>query len=103
MSSGAGGLFVVVNSDLREKIGKSAGAAVQLELTLDTSPRVVEVPPALADALRGDAVARRAFEGLAPSHRRAYSAWIASAKQPQTVVRRVDKAVQMLRRGETIT
>ena len=50
-----GGEFLVgLNREVREGSGAQAGDTVELELELDTAPREVEVPEALATALAGD-------------------------------------------------
>jgi len=42
------------------------------------------------------------FERLAPSHRRTYVGWIDSAKRPETKLRRLQEAVQLLQAGRTL-
>ncbi|MEZ4426802.1 MAG: YdeI/OmpD-associated family protein [Nannocystaceae bacterium] len=61
-----------------------------------------EPPPALAAALRRSAKARATFEKLAPSHRRQYIAWIATAKREDTIQRRVAKSIALLEQGEKL-
>jgi uncharacterized protein YdeI (YjbR/CyaY-like superfamily) len=102
MPRGGGILFLVVNSALRELIGKSGGDAVTVSMELDVRPIRIAVPPALRSALTKDRAARQVFEALAPSHRKAYALWIAGAKQESTRDRRLAKALQMLHRGETL-
>ena len=68
---------------------------------LDTAPREVEVPEALARALDADPAARAAFEKLAFTHRKEFARWIDEAKREQTRDRRVAQALDMLRAGET--
>lgn len=96
---GGGTLFLVVNGETREQIGKEPGQPVEFSLSLDSAPPTVELPAPLAQALRGDPMAKKFFDALAPSHRKSYADWIASAKQPETVARRVDEALKMLRSG----
>ncbi|MET0206354.1 MAG: YdeI/OmpD-associated family protein [Thermoleophilaceae bacterium] len=60
----------------------------------------MDIPPALAAALEEDGEAKAAFEGLSYTHRREYAEWISEAKREETRVRRVAKAVEMLRDGE---
>jgi uncharacterized protein YdeI (YjbR/CyaY-like superfamily) len=79
-------------------------ASVELNVRGVKAPktaRPVEVPPALEAALRKKAKARKTFEALAPSHRREYAEWIAEAKRPETVTRRVAKTIEMLEAGKT--
>ena len=97
-----GGEFLVgLNRDVRRQAAVEAGDAVDVGLELDTAPRVVEVPEALAEALAADAQARAFFDGLAYTHRKEYAQWIAEAKREKTRERRVARAIEMLREGRT--
>ncbi|MEA2371141.1 MAG: hypothetical protein QOH12_1535 [Solirubrobacteraceae bacterium] len=97
-----GGEFLLgLSRDVREAAGAEAGDTVEVEVELDTAPREVAVPEALARALAGDSVAGAAFEGLAYSHRKEYARWIDEAKREETRERRVAQAVEMLREGRT--
>ena len=55
------------------------------------------VPPDLRNALAGDAVASRYFEGFPPSARRSILEWIAKAKRPETRRRRIATTVEPAR------
>jgi len=97
-----GGEFLLgFSREVRGQADLEAGDTVELELALDTAPREVEVPPALADALAGDAAARTAFDGLSYTHRKEYARWIDEAKRDGTRERRVAEALRMLREGRT--
>src|SRR3954462_10144225 len=97
-----GGEFLVgLNREVRDGAGAGAGDTVEVVLELDTQPREVEVPEALATALAGDDAARAAFEGLAYTHRKEYAPWTAEAKKAETRERRVGQALEMLRAGRT--
>ncbi len=97
-----GGEFLVgLNREVREGAGVAAGDSVEVRLALDTEPREVVVPKALADALAGDAAAATAFEKLAYTHRKEYARWIDEAKRDETRERRVVQAIEMLREGKT--
>jgi hypothetical protein len=97
---GGGILFIVVNGELRERLGKAAGDVVEVTMEPDARPAVVPVPPSLRRALSKDAVARKKFDALAPSHRKAFALWVAGAKQEETRERRTAKSLEMLHRGE---
>jgi Bacteriocin-protection, YdeI or OmpD-Associated/Domain of unknown function (DUF1905) len=86
---------------VRQAAGVEAGDTVDVVLELDTAPREVEVPPALASALAEDSAARTAFDALSFTHRKEYARWIDEAKRDETRLRRVTQALEMLRRGET--
>jgi hypothetical protein len=88
-----------VSADVRAGAGVSGGDEVDVDIVLDTAPRVVAVPADLAAALDADPEARRFFDGLAYSHQSAYVQWIESAKKDETRQRRVPEAVAMLRGG----
>jgi hypothetical protein len=97
-----GGEFLVgLSRAVRESAGVEAGDRVVVVLELDTAPREVEVPEALADALAADAKARAAYDGLAYTHRKEFARWVAEAKREETRERRVARALEMLREGRT--
>jgi uncharacterized protein YdeI (YjbR/CyaY-like superfamily) len=60
------------------------------------------VPAYIRQALKQRSAAWKAFENLAPSHRRAYLAWIDSAKRQETKTRRLQQAIGMLAAGKTL-
>jgi bifunctional DNA-binding transcriptional regulator/antitoxin component of YhaV-PrlF toxin-antitoxin module len=99
MPRGGGRLFVVVPSALRERIAKTSGQSVDVALVLDRTAVVVRVPADFRVAL-GDL--RPNFDKLAPSHRKAFVQWISSAKMDATRQRRISKAVEMMRLGQTL-
>ena len=97
-----GGRFMVgVSATVREEAGVAGGDVVDVDLELDTEPRVVEVPPDLAEALARDATAKRFFDGLSYSRQQWFTLSVEGAKKPETRKRRVDKAIEMLREGRS--
>lgn len=86
---------------LRADLGVEIGDALDVVIALDTAPREVEVPPALATALSDDPTAKAAFDAMAPSHRKEFARWIDEAKREETKRSRVEQALQMLREGRT--
>ena len=93
-----GGEFLLgLNREVREGANAEAGDEVDLELQLDTKPREVEVPPALAAALAADSEALAAFEKLSYTHRKEYTRWVEEAKKDETRERRVAKTLDRLR------
>ena len=97
---GEGSHFIVVNKELRDRIEKCEGDVVSVKMDLDDQPPIIQIPEDFATALKRNAKAKAHFEGIAPSHKKAYLQWIGSAKQPETRKRRIAKAVTMLSRGE---
>jgi Bacteriocin-protection, YdeI or OmpD-Associated/Domain of unknown function (DUF1905) len=96
-----GEFLVGLNREVREGAGVQAGDTVTLTLRLDTAPREVEVPGALAVALDADPEARAAFDRLAFTHRKEFARWIEEAKRAETRDRRVAQALDMIRAGKT--
>jgi hypothetical protein len=92
-----GGKFMVgVSADVREAAGVAGGDTVQVTLDLDTEPRVVEVPADLQRALARSPKARKAFEALSYSNRKAHVTSIEGAKTDETRQRRIDKTIAKL-------
>jgi hypothetical protein len=91
--------LVGVSAENRAAAGVTAGDEIEVELALDTAPRVVEVPEDLASALADDPAARSFFDTLPYSHQRAYTLWVQDAKKPETRARRVVQAAGMLHDG----
>ena len=92
-----------LNREVRSGAGVEAGDTVEVLIELDTEPREVEVPAALAAALETDTVAKQAFEGMAFTHRKEFARWIDEAKREETRERRVAQALEMLREGEKLS
>ena len=94
------GVFLLgVSAENRTAAGVAAGDDLDVDLELDTEPREVTVPPDLADALAGDAQARRFFDTLTHSQQQWYVLPIEQAKAADTRERRVAKALAMLQQG----
>jgi uncharacterized protein YdeI (YjbR/CyaY-like superfamily) len=62
----------------------------------------VAVPPELAAALKKNKIAAKAFADISPSRKREYCLWIAAAKRPETISKRVRKAVTVMLQGNTL-
>jgi xanthine/CO dehydrogenase XdhC/CoxF family maturation factor len=85
----------------REQAGIAPSDTVTFTLELDTEPRTVEVPDALAAALDADPQARTAFDALAHTHRKEFARWVTEAKREETRDRRIAKMLEMLHEGKT--
>jgi Bacteriocin-protection, YdeI or OmpD-Associated/Domain of unknown function (DUF1905) len=97
-----GGEFLLgLSKEVRQGAGAEAGDEVDVTVELDTAPREVEVPEALAAALAADPEAKASFDRMAFTHRKEYARWIADAKQEQTRQRRLGQALEMIRAGKT--
>ena len=95
-----GGRYLVgVSAENREKAQVSAGDRLDVELELDTAPRVVEVPDDLAAALAANPEARSFYDTLSCSQQQFYVQPVTQAKQPETRQRRIERAVERLAEG----
>ncbi len=95
-----GGKFMIpVSAEVREQAGVKAGDQVDVELLLDTAPRVLDVPTDFAKALKREPKAKSFFDGLSYSNKKRFAVLIEGAKTAETRQRRIDKAVETLRSG----
>jgi hypothetical protein len=95
-----GGRYMLgVSAENRAAAGVAAGDELDVRLELDTGKREVEVPPALAAALRSDPRAKAFFDSLTPSQQSWHTQSVAGAKTHETRDRRVAKSLDMLRAG----
>jgi bifunctional DNA-binding transcriptional regulator/antitoxin component of YhaV-PrlF toxin-antitoxin module len=83
---------------IREKIGKDPGDAVEVELSKDEEERTLETPPELHKRMLKEGLLPF-FEKLSYTHRKEYCRWIAEAKKEETRQRRLEKAVELLKKG----
>ena len=61
--------------------------------------RILDVPAYLTKALT--AAERRTFDAMPYSHRKEYVDWIESAKKPETHLKRIEKAIELLAARKT--
>ena len=94
-----GKTYLGFRREIRVAAGLDDGDEAEIVLERDDAPRVVDVPPALEEALAANPDAREIYDGLSFTHRREYARWIAEAKRDETRERRVAKALAMLRAG----
>lgn len=91
--------YLPVRKEIRLGAGLKPGDPVTVTIELDEEPRVVELPEDFGLALAADSEARVVFDKLSFTHRREYVEWITGAKRDETRVRRIEKAIKMLRDG----
>lgn len=83
--------------DAAKRIAKQGSAAPGRK---PTPKAEIPVPDDFAQALAGNAAARAAFDGLAPSHRRDYLEWIVEAKRDETRAKQIAQASEWLAEGK---
>ncbi|SNT49460.1 protein of unknown function [Asanoa hainanensis] len=86
-----------LSSANRTAAGVAVGDEVEVDLVLDTEPRVAVEPADLTAALDADPAARAAYDKLTSSQQREHVRAIESAKKPETRQRRIEKAIATLR------
>jgi Bacteriocin-protection, YdeI or OmpD-Associated/Domain of unknown function (DUF1905) len=84
----------------RAASGLAGGDDVEVDIELDTEPRVVEVPPDLAAALDAEPRARETFDRLSNSLKGYHVGQATDAKTAETRQRRIEKSVATLREGK---
>lgn len=94
--AGGGRFRMQINTALRKAAKVDAGDVVGVELRLDLESRDLPVPSDLREGLKKIPKARKAFEALAPGHRRHFIEWFDSAKSPEARQRRLDRAIDVL-------
>jgi Bacteriocin-protection, YdeI or OmpD-Associated/Domain of unknown function (DUF1905) len=92
-----GGKYLLpFSAERRRESGISGGDEIEVELTLDTAPRTVDVPEDLQAALGASPRAIAAWEKLAPSARKAHVTSVLGAKAAATRTRRIASIVAKL-------
>ena len=95
------GMYMVgVSNDVRTAAGVAAGQVVDVDIELDTEPRVVAVPPDLAAALDAEPEARAVLRDPVVQQQAADRRCRSTTRRaPETRQRRIEKSVASLREG----
>ncbi len=80
----------------RRAAGVAIGDEVEVEVALDTEPRVVVEPVDFAQALDANPLARATYDRLSDSRKREHVLAIARAKKPETRSKRIEAALAAL-------
>ena len=89
-------VLVPFSAERRAESGIAGGDAIDVELTVDTAPRVVEVPADLEAALAASPQAHAAWAKLSYSQRKAHVTSVTGAKAAETRARRIAAVVSKL-------
>jgi hypothetical protein len=90
--------MLAVHKATRDQIGKGPGDIVAIELWKDEQPREVVVPPVFKARMKKAGVLPF-FEGLSFTHQKEYCRWVTEAKKEETRARRLDSALELLKKG----
>jgi hypothetical protein len=92
-----GGRYMLgVSADRRAEAGVAPGDMVDVEVELDTAPRVVAVPDDLATALAQHPDAKAFWETLSYSRQQWHAVQVESAKAAETRAKRIAKSIELL-------
>jgi hypothetical protein len=98
---GQGGHWLKLDETLCAAAGAVAGSTVELVMAPVANEPEPEVPTDLRDALAAaPAKAREAWSDITPAARRDFVHWITSPKRPETRVKRIATACDMLAKGK---
>lgn len=92
--------MVGFSAEHRAASGFAGGDEIEVDIEVDTVPRVVDVPADLAAALDAEPLARATFDRLSNSMKGYHVAQITSAKTDETRQRRIEKSIAVLREGK---
>ena len=94
-----GDYMVGVSAENRAGTGVAGGDEVDVDIELDTEPRLVTVPADFDAALDAEPEARRTFDRLSNSNKGWHTSQIEGAKSDETRQRRITKSIAALREG----
>jgi bifunctional DNA-binding transcriptional regulator/antitoxin component of YhaV-PrlF toxin-antitoxin module len=83
---------------IREQIGKGPGGTIEVVVWKDEEIRTVEVPAQFEKLIKKEGLLQ-VFKKLSYTHRKEYCRWINEAKRDETRSRRLEKAIEMLKKG----
>lgn len=95
----AGEPMIPVSAEIRAAAGIAAADIIAVELERDDTPRTVDVPAELADALQADSAAASRFAALSYSNQRRHVLSITGARTNQTRTRRIQRVLDELRQN----
>ena len=83
---------------IREQTGKGPGDTIEVIVWRDEEARTVEVPAQFEKWIKKEGLLP-VFEKLSYTHRKEYCRWITEAKKEETRLKRLGKAIEMLKKG----
>jgi bifunctional DNA-binding transcriptional regulator/antitoxin component of YhaV-PrlF toxin-antitoxin module len=96
-----GNFMVGFNADHRAASGLKGGDEIEVDVEVDTQPRVVEVPADFRAALDAEPAAGATFERLSNSLKGYHVSQVTGAKTEETRQRRIEKSISVLREGRS--
>ena len=90
-----------VLKEIRQKIGKSFGDEVTVEMEEDFETRQVELPEDVQQALLDNPAEQAFFNRLSYTHQKEYVQWVTEAKREETRQKRILGMIEMLKQGKS--
>jgi hypothetical protein len=82
---------------VRDRIGKGPGDTIEVVVWKDEAERIVEVPAQFENLMKKEGLLP-VFKKLSYTHRKEYCRWIAEAKKEETPRKRLEKAIEILKK-----
>jgi hypothetical protein len=82
ISDGKGSHYILINKEIRNKLGLRLGQEVSVELQPDTTRYGMEMPEELEELLLQDEMADKLFHDLTPGKQRSLIHWVSTVKSP---------------------
>ena len=98
MRCGAQEHMLGILKSIQQQTGKRIGDTIRVAIWKDEEERTVEVPAELAALMKKHGV-RPFFDSLSYTNRKEYCRWITSAKREETRTQRLEKSIELLRKG----
>jgi len=83
---------------IRAQTGKGPGDTIEVVVWKDKEVRTVEVPAPFENLMKKEGLLP-VFKKLSYTHRKEYCRWIAEGKKEETRLKRLEKAIEMLKQG----
>lgn len=87
---------VGISIENRENAGVKIGDTLEIDISFDDKPRIVEIPEIIQKELNKNLKAKEIFEKLSYTHKKEYVKWIRDAKKIETQILRLSKLNKMI-------
>lgn len=91
---------VILGLDTLKTMGVAPGDMAIVVMETDPEPDRIDICDELAEALRHDIAAARAFSSLTLGRQRGLAAWVASGKKTETRIRRALQLCEKMHTGD---
>jgi hypothetical protein len=92
-----------ITREIRNKLNKSYGDTLEIELQQDFEPREVIIPKDAGDLFINNPIAKAFFDTLSYTNRKEYISWIESAKKEETRKKRLSELILLLNQNKKLS